>query len=133
MTGFIKMSKTDPFSEGMEITIPKLNSDLCPVASMVLYLSKARHDGPLFKFQSGSYLTRDDVQAIFTKYLGGNINLNTHSLRIGGATLLSKAGVPEHIIQKIGRWRSDCFKKYVRMSLQHVEGAYKAIEQYVNS
>ena len=35
---------------------------------------------------------------------------NTHSLRIGRATDLAKAGVPEAIIQQTGRWESDAYK-----------------------
>ena len=129
MRVYIKVSKTDPFRQGAIITYRKVDSVLCPVSAMLKYLTKNEDIGPLFKFQSGKYLTRAHVYKLFGHFM--NINLNTHSLRIGGATLLSKAGVPEHVIQKIGRWSSGCFKKYVRLTSEHVQSAYNAISQYI--
>ena len=38
----------------------------------------------------------------------------SHSLRIGGATALSDANCPDVIIQTMGRWKSDCYKRYCR-------------------
>jgi hypothetical protein len=32
-----------------------------------------------------------------------------HSLRPGGATLTTKAGIPEILLKHHGDWRSDCF------------------------
>ena len=37
-----------------------------------------------------------------------------HSLRIGGATALLKAGCPPQIIQALGRWSSEIFSLYTR-------------------
>lgn len=125
----IKGSKTDPFREGAIVTLPKLKSRLCPINTMREYLvNKRRGEGPLFQWENGSYLTRENIAQIFSKYFD-DVNLNTHSLRIGGATLLSEHGVPEHIIQKIGRWKSDCFKKYVRLSTEHIQQAYKRMDK----
>lgn len=38
----------------------------------------------------------------------------SHSLRIGGATHLSAAGVSSEVLQKESRWESDACKSYVR-------------------
>ena len=43
--------------------------------------------------------------------------VDTHSLRIGGATVLALAGYTDTQIQKMGRWRSATFKEYVRSEL----------------
>ena len=40
--------------------------------------------------------------------------IDTHSLRIGGANALSLAGYLDRQIQKMGRWRGETFKEYVR-------------------
>ncbi len=40
-----------------------------------------------------------------------------HSFRIGGATALEAAGLPDHVIQAAGRWNSDAFKLYCRTSV----------------
>ena len=41
----------------------------------------------------------------------------THSLRIGGASIMAAAGLPDHYIQTLGRWKSLAFLAYIRMSL----------------
>ena len=43
--------------------------------------------------------------------------IDTHSLRIGGACALALNGFSEMHIQKMGRWRGDTFKEYVRDEL----------------
>ena len=41
-----------------------------------------------------------------------------HSLRIGGATAALAAGIPPETIRLLGRWSSDCYQLYVRMTRQ---------------
>jgi hypothetical protein len=56
--------------------------------------------------------------------------INTHSLRIGGACALALNGFSEMHIQKMGRWRGDTFKKYVREELHcFSDGMSKAMKQ----
>ncbi len=56
--------------------------------------------------------------------------VNTHSLRIGGANALALAGFNEMQIQKMGRWRGDTFKIYVREQLSNFsEGMSRAMKQ----
>jgi len=43
--------------------------------------------------------------------------VNTHSLRSGGANVLALAGYSDTQIQKMGRWRGATFKEYVRNEL----------------
>jgi hypothetical protein len=43
--------------------------------------------------------------------------IDTHSLRIGGANALHLAGYSDREIQKMGRWRGETFKEYVREQL----------------
>jgi hypothetical protein len=45
--------------------------------------------------------------------------VDTHSLRIGGANALSLAGYSDRHIQKLGRWRGETFKEYVREQLSN--------------
>jgi len=44
--------------------------------------------------------------------------ISSHSLRIGGASALAAAGVPDYLIMDMGRWRSLTFLTYVRRSTQ---------------
>jgi hypothetical protein len=39
------------------------------------------------------------------------------SLRIAGACILAAADVPDYLIRKVGRWKSDIFLRYIRMSI----------------
>jgi hypothetical protein len=43
--------------------------------------------------------------------------IDTHSLRCGGANALSLAGWSDRHIQKLGRWRGETFKEYIREQL----------------
>ena len=51
----------------------------------------------------------------------------THSLRIGGASMLAAAGVPDYVIQKQGRWKSLAFLEYIRLARSSFELALAAI------
>jgi hypothetical protein len=45
--------------------------------------------------------------------------IDTHSLHIGGANGLSLAGFSDQQIQKLGRWRGEPFKEYIRVQLSN--------------
>ena len=112
----IKASKCDPFRQGCTITIGQTNNILCPVLALKQYLLvRNKKPGPLFTFQDGSYLTRHRVVQMLRRCFT-DVNLNTHSFRIGGASALAAAGVSDAQIQTIGRWRSNCFVRYLRIS-----------------
>ena len=61
------------------------------------------------------------------KEIGAALNvpssrLSSHSLRVGGATALAAAGVPKHLIQLLGRWRSEAVMGYIHESLETMKG-----------
>ena len=83
------------------------------------------HVTPLFRVRSrgatGS-LTVDQVR-FEVKTLMSNLGLDparfgAHSLRIGGATAAAAAGVPPSVIRVMGRWNSDIFEIYTRLTQQ---------------
>ena len=66
------------------------------------------------------------------KLLMAAIGLNpalfgAHSLRIGGATAALAAGVPPSLIRLMGRWSSDVYLLYCRMSAQAALGVGRSI------
>lgn len=44
--------------------------------------------------------------------------MTSHCLRRGGASWLSEQGVPDHVVQAIGDWRTLAFKKYIDQALK---------------
>ena len=113
----IKSSKTDPFRTGVNIRLAANFSVLCPVDALKKFLlvhpSKC---GPFFTFNNGKFLTRKNISTFVKKYSGIVANLSSHSFRIGAATTLANMGHPRWLIQSLGRWSSDCFRDYIRIS-----------------
>ena len=119
----LKSSKTDPFKSGVDIYLTRLASPLCPVAALGNYLSvRGRGWGPLFLFSDGSFLTRARLSSLI-KLCFPSVSLDTHSFRIGGASLAAQSGVPPLLIQKLGRWRSDAFLRYIHFDRHDISEA----------
>ena len=76
--------------------------------------------GPLFAFQDGSYLTRARLGHILRGAFPSSCDLNTHSFRIGGASAPGSMGFSSVMIQALGRWRGDSFRRYVQLPSKYV-------------
>ena len=109
-------SKTDPYGAGTSVILFPLPSPACPVSALLDFLAvRPPLPGPLFSFASGAFLTRSNVATVLRAAFPSTPLLLPHSFRIGGATSLSNAGVPDHVIQLLGRWVSDSFLRYIRV------------------
>lgn len=123
---WIKASKTDPFRIGCPIYVGRGNGPFCAVRAMSVYLNKRGNTtGPLFLFESGQPLSRmalaSWLQTILSK-AGIEGSYNTHSFRIGAATVAARKGIPEYIIQRLGRWSSNAFTLYTRIPPNSLAG-----------
>ena len=122
----IKASKTDPFRKGVVLRFATIVSKFCPVQAILNYLPfHPTKRGPLFVLSSGQYLTREHssliLAAVFPQ-VGPNMGaISSHSFRIGGASAASSNGVPDSTIQILGRWNSDCFRRYLQLSDGYIE------------
>lgn len=96
------------------------DSAYCPVQALFTYLQFFNHRvGPLFQTMDGLPVTYSKV----TSYLKTAIqfigldpnNFKGHSFRIGAATHAASLGYSQNIIQKLGRWNSDAFRRYIRI------------------
>ena len=115
----LRGSKTDPFGAGCTLFVGRSNSHVCAVTAVLAYLAiRPPSAGPLFLHTDGSPLTRSDlVAAMRTALIGSGLDItrySTHSFRIGAATAAANAGLPDSLIQTLGRWRSSPFLRYIR-------------------
>ncbi len=75
-----------------------------------------------------SYSTFQKAIKNVAKHLGLDPDrYSTHSLRIGGATVMAAAGLPDYIIQLIGRWKSLAFLTYIRSNLTMFTKAFSVL------
>ena len=122
----VRASKTDPCRRGVVLRIYATGDPrLCPVTAVRAYL-RARagagyhHSHPAFIEESGKLVTRDKVQRVIRRLAEGAgydpTHFVTHSMRAGGATSMAMLGYDASTIQLFGRWRSDCFIQYIRIS-----------------
>ena len=114
-----KRYKAHPFGNGFQIYGGRTYKDICPVITLQNYLAiGGAVPVPLFVWSDGSLLTvpqvnfylRDLTRAGFFGYY------STHSFRIGAATEGAEAGVPEHLIQTLGRWSSHAYLRHIHTS-----------------
>ena len=128
----LKASKTDPTRQGVDPFIGRTYNALCPVVAMLKYLAiRGCSEGPLFRLQDGSPLTRphlvDKVKATLRKAGVDPTHYSGHSFRIGAATTAAARGVNDATIQLLGRWASDSYTRYIRTPRQELAGLSRAL------
>ena len=106
------------------IVLVKTNSQICPVATILTYLHlRGQKNGPMFIFKDGSPLTRDTFSSLVSqtvKNAGWQGNFTSHSFRVSAASTAAALGVPDHMIRAMGRWNSDAYLTYVKLSCQRI-------------
>ncbi len=116
----LKLSKTDPFRQGISLFIGKVSSQLCPVSAMLAYLIvRGNGDGPLFRFHDGRPLTRQRlVSAVKGALDVAGVNpghYSGHSFRIGAATTAAARGLEDSMVRTLGRWKSLAYLDYIKI------------------
>lgn len=118
----IKFRSFKHSQEQTTITLhPRVNSPYCPILNLLDYIA-ARGDepGPLFMLHSNLSFKRSQYSKALKLCLSSidlpQAKYNTHSFRIGRATDLALEGTPPQIIKTTGRWRSNAYEKYIRIS-----------------
>jgi hypothetical protein len=113
----LKASKTDQFRQGVDVTIAANKSKLCPVRAIRKYVSmRGSYNGPLFIYDHGACLTPQKFNEFIKDILPPTPcgSFSSHSLRIGAASVAAAHGYPKHLIQQLGRWKSDAYLTYIR-------------------
>ena len=115
----LRHSKTDVFDSGVTLYVGATGDMLCPVAAVLAYLAmRPSSPGPLFIFEDGRPLSRVHLVAAIRQGLasaGVDVSrFSGHSFRIGAATTAAQVGIPDSLIQTLGRWKSSAFLSYIR-------------------
>ena len=124
-------SKSDPFRQGVTITIAAVNDRACAVSALHLLFTTwpSPSESPLFTLhhhepgQNPAAFDRRTVvnelrRCITSARISGGYS--GHSFRRGAATSARMAGVADHNIQLLGRWRSDAYKHDIEVHPEHV-------------
>ena len=114
---WFRRAKTHPIGRGVEIYLGVSGTAVCPVPALMRYLAvHLPGDGQLFVWENSQPLTRMTFVTHLRRGLqsaGFMSQLSGHSLQIGAATSEATAGVPNHPIKTLGRWRSEAYNLYI--------------------
>ena len=101
----------------------KTGSTVCSVFLLERFLSiRPNCPGPLFCHFNGKPITRYQFTAVLQKALNlaGIVDAaryKSHSFRIGADSEASVHGVSNDKIMKLGCWKSNAYKKYIRIDV----------------
>src|SRR3954468_11630064 len=100
-------------------------TERCPVTAMNAYLTgKAAPSStdPLFRDDKGRRLTQGGVVERLRELLRRadqkGAEFSGISLRRGGAQTLLRLGATDKVLVAMGRWKSDCFRRYLTIEDQ---------------
>ena len=117
----LRHSKNGLPGQSQIITLKQSNSqEICPVRHILQFLEqRGSQAGPFLSYPSGTAITRQ----WFSQQLNSSLRFirldpnrfKGHSFRIGAASEAAAAGCSDAQIRHMGRWRSDAFKRYIRL------------------
>lgn len=119
-------SKTDPFRQGVKLTIATAQDEACAFKSLRrLYTNfPTPLHAPLFDTDRGFNRQRvTNVLRNTLSTLGYKGNYSGHSFRRGAATSASRSGLSEDDIMTLGRWKSDSYRLYIETDPDKVMNA----------
>lgn len=135
----LKASKTDPFRQGITIKLFETKRCICPYSVCCRYFSQrvklnSQPESPLFLEHSGTVVTRNKFLSLLKFHmdiLGYDSSLYSgHSFRIGAATTSGAVRIEDHLIKVLGRWSSDTYCRYIRISNNALQNAQSKLAGY---
>ena len=83
---------------------------ICTVHTVLAYMAmQGDRPGPLFLCQNGQPISH----SMLTNWLR-QIRASSPSFCIGAATVAAHNGIPDHLIQELGQWKSNAHQCYIR-------------------
>ena len=103
----LKRTENTQFS-GVDVYLGSTGNELCPVAALMVHIAmRGMSTGPLFRFQSGRFLTKE---TFITRVREGldilglcAANYAGHSFRIGAVTTAAPQRVEDSMIEDVGK------------------------------
>jgi integrase len=133
----LKASKTDVERRGVDIRLFRTRTAVCAVTSLRRFLLLRpinRSDTPLFCSPNGQPFTRrtfvSNLKHLLVRAGISPTSYSGHSLRIGAATSAAAAGIPDHLIQVLGRWSSLSYLRYIRIDSSIIQNAQVKISNF---
>ncbi|CAG2203787.1 unnamed protein product [Mytilus edulis] len=132
----LKISKTDPFRQGVTIKLFETGTEICPYRICCLYMNSRFQrnpspETPLFVDLTGAAVTRAKFLSLF-KHALDSLGIDStyysgHSFRIGAATTAGSVQVEDHLIKVMGRWSSDAYCRYIKISESDLKRAQNSL------
>ncbi|XP_063402881.1 uncharacterized protein LOC134686948 [Mytilus trossulus] len=132
----LKISKTDPFRQGVTIKLFETGTEICPHRICCLYMNNRFQrnpspETPLFVDLTGAAVTRAKFLSLF-KHALDSLGIDStyysgHSFRIGAATTAGSVQVEDHLIKVMGRWSSDAYCRYIKISESDLKRAQNSL------
>lgn len=102
------------------ISVSSQRGIICPVKLLSEFLSlRGSSPGPFFIHPDSKPVSYSEYWSLFKQLnlsLKVSSKLSPHSPRIGGATHAAIMGFSPQFIQRLGRWHSDAYLKYIRIA-----------------
>ena len=139
----LEKRKNDQYRSGHDVIIARCLSAYCPVSLTERFLARSNiSSGSLFREFCGSgpnlvvsskklsySSARSQALKVFSAIGLDARNFGLHSLRSGGATAASEAGVPDRLISSHGGWKSETSRNgYIRSNMQTMLSVSKALD-----
>ena len=134
----LKCSKTNQSGPPKPIYLFRLDSYISPFEPVQEYTnsrlaSRASPQDPLFVTETGKVATRHWFRHHFHQILSQSgispEQYSGQSFRIRAASSASKQGIPENIINILGRWSSPAYLTYIRNDMNNIRNALRYFVQ----
>jgi hypothetical protein len=115
ITVTLYVSKTDQFGHGEQV---KIFDNLKPYScfKFIEVLDGIQPNQRIFKKVSSTYMRK--IRNHFETLGLPKQTFSGHSFRRGGAYTAAMRGIPDSVIKCHGRWKSECYQKYVKVDFQ---------------
>ena len=132
----LKRSKTNQSGPAQKIFLFKLGSVISPYEPIrrhieLRFANQAQPLDPLFVDESNRVASRAWFLRHFRRILLRSgiepTHFSGHSLRVGAATTASRSGLPDSVIQQLGRWTSHAYNAYIRSNAADIQNAHRKL------